>query len=173
MRPHPIARTRTLHAIALLEAVKGIAVLIASVGLLGFLHHDARHLVHEIVRHFGMNPDARYPMILLHYADILENTSLRMLVLFALGYAAVRLVEAYGLWNDMAWGEWLGALSGGIYIPFEVRHLVEKPSIAGAVIFAINVLVVGFLAFRLYRKRHPVRVLPARNERVEIQKSEG
>lgn len=153
MEAHPVARTRTLQAIATVEAVKGVVVLAASVGVLSLLHHDARHLVHEMIKHFGMNPDAHYPMILLRDADFLDNANLRSLVLLAMGYAIVRLLEAYGLWNDLAWGEWLGALSGGIYIPIEIQHFIRKPSAIGAAVFFINVFIVGFLAFRLYRRR--------------------
>lgn len=137
----------------MIEALKGIVVLAASAGVLEFLHHDARHLVYEMLRHFGLRPDAPYPMLLLHYADVIEDTSLRSLLSLAVGYAALRLIEAYGLWHDLAWGEWMGALSGTIYIPFEIRHLVHKPSLFGAAIFLLNVLIVGFLTFRLYRRR--------------------
>jgi uncharacterized membrane protein (DUF2068 family) len=160
MKTHPVARARTLHAIAMMEAVKGIAVLAASVGVLSLVHHDLRHLAHEMVRHLGMNPDAHYPLILLHYVDVLENANLRSLVLIAMGYAILRLSEAYGLWNDLAWGEWLGALSGGIYIPFEISHFIGKPSLIGGVVFVINAFIVGFLAFRLYRRRRSAISVP-------------
>lgn len=153
MKPHPVEKARTLHAIALVEAFKGVLVLAASFGLLGLLHHDVRSVAREIVRHFGLNPAAHYPTILLHYADILENANLRSIVLLAVGYSIVRMIEAYGLWNDLAWGEWLGALSGAIYIPFEIRHFMLKPSIVGAGIFIINVAIVGYLAVRLYRRQ--------------------
>jgi uncharacterized membrane protein (DUF2068 family) len=153
MKTHPVARTRTLRAIAVFEAIKGVAVLAASAGLLGLLHHDARHIARAMIDHFGMHPDAHYPVILLHYADVLENANLRSLILLAASYAMVRLLEAYGLWKDLAWGEWVGALSGAIYIPFEIRHLIHKPSAVSAMVFAFNLFVVGFLAFRLYRRR--------------------
>lgn len=154
MKTHPAAAVRTLQTIAVVEAVKGVAVLAASIGLLGYLHHDARHLVHELVRHFGLHPDAPYPMLLAHYADLLEDTSLRMLVSFAAGYALLRLIEAYGLWHERSWGEWLGALSGAVYIPFEVHHMLTSPSVPGAAVFVLNVLIVAFLAGRLYRRRN-------------------
>jgi uncharacterized membrane protein (DUF2068 family) len=153
MKIHSEAQARALHAIAIAEAAKGILVLAASVGLLSLLHHDIRHIAHEVVRHAGVNPAAHYPMILLHYADILGNANLHYVMLLAVGYALVRLVEAYGLWQDRSWGEWLGALSGAIYIPFEINHFIHRPSLTGAVVFVINVLIVGFLAFRLYRRR--------------------
>jgi uncharacterized membrane protein (DUF2068 family) len=144
---------RTLHGIAAFEAFKGIAVLAASLGLLSFMHHDVRHLAHELIAHLGMNPEGRYPLVVLHYADILANANLRFLVALAIGYVTVRLIEAYGLWNDLAWGEWVGALSGALYVPFEIIHFLHKPSIIGALVFLANAFVIGFLAFQLYGRR--------------------
>jgi uncharacterized membrane protein (DUF2068 family) len=151
---HPVARRRALRAIAVFEAIKGVAALAALVGVLDLMHHDVRHLAIELIGRFGLNPDARYPSILLHYADLLPGANVRSLVLLALGYILVRLLEAYGLWNDRAWGEWLGALSGGLYVPFEIGHLMHRPSVINAVVLAGNVFVVGFLALQLWRRRN-------------------
>lgn len=161
MHRHLSANRRALHGIALFEAFKGVAALAGSVGLLSLLHHDARHLAHELIAHLGMNPDGRYPLVLLHYADLLENANLRLLVFLAFGYVTVRLIEAYGLWNDLAWGEWVGALSGALYIPFEIHHSLHKPSMIGGAVLILNAVVVGFLAFQLYRRRStPSRYRP-------------
>lgn len=153
MQGHQSKKSPTLHVIAIFEALKGIIALAASIGLLGILHHDVRHFAHEMIGHFGVNPDSHYPSILLHYADVLKDANLRTLVFAAIAYIVIRLLEAYGLWNDLAWAEWLGALSGALYIPFEIRHLIYKPSVISAMVFGINVFVVGFLAYRLYRRR--------------------
>lgn len=149
----PVTQRRTLRAIAVFEAIKGIAALAAIVGVLDLMHRDVRHLAIALIGRFGLNPDARYPSILLHYADLLPDANVRLLVFLAVGYILVRLLEAYGLWNDRAWGEWLGALSGGLYIPFEIGHLMHQSSVIGAVVLAGNVLMVGFLVFQLRRRR--------------------
>ncbi len=150
---HPVAKRRTLRAIAVFEAIKGTAALAAIIGVLDLMHHDVRHLAIELIGRFGLNPDARYPSILLHYADLLPDANVRSLVFLAVGYIFVRLLEAYGLWNDRAWGEWLGALSGGFYIPFEIGHLMHRLSVSSIVVLAGNVFVVGFLVFQLWRRR--------------------
>ena len=150
---HPVAERRALRAIAVFEAIKGIAALVAVIGLLDLMHHDVRRLAMELIGHFNLNPEARYPSILLHYAELLPGANVRALGLLAFGYILVRALEAYGLWNDRAWGEWLGALSGGIYIPFEFGHLVQRPSIINAAVLAGNIFVVSFLVYRLSRKR--------------------
>ena len=150
---HPVAKRRALRAIAAFEAIKGIAALAAMIGLLDLMHHDVRRLALELIGHFNLDPAAHYPSVLLHYAGLLPGADLRLLLLVACGYIAVRMLEAYGLWYDRAWGEWLGALSGGLYIPFEIGHLSARPSIISAAVLAGNIFVVGFLAYQLSRRR--------------------
>jgi len=152
-----VARRRTVRAIAVFEAIKGAAALAAIIGVVDLMHHDARHLVIELIGRFHLTPEARFPSILLHYAELLPQADVRSLVYIALGYIAVRFLEAYGLWHEHAWGEWLGSLSAGLYIPFEVRHLLHRPSVISAVVLAGNVFVVGFLAYQLWRRRGGVK----------------
>jgi hypothetical protein len=54
-----------LHAISLFEAVKGVAAIAASVGVLSLAHHDVRALAYAMVSHFHWNPQAHYPRLLL------------------------------------------------------------------------------------------------------------
>jgi uncharacterized membrane protein (DUF2068 family) len=147
---------RTLHAIAAFEAIKGLAAFAAVVGILDLMHHDARHLAMELIGLFHLNPEAHYPSALLHYANLLPGANLHSLFLLASGYIAVRLLESYGLWNDYAWGEWLGALSGGIYIPVEFNHLLHRPSLITGLVLAGNMFLVVFLAVQLWRRHPPV-----------------
>jgi uncharacterized membrane protein (DUF2068 family) len=154
--PHPVATRRILHVIAAFEAIKGLAALAAVVGVLDLMHRDVRHLAVELIGRFHLNPEAHYPSVLLHYADLLPGADLHSLFLLAAGYIAVRLLESYGLWNDYAWGEWLGALSGGIYIPFEFNHLLHRPSLITGLVLAGNLFLVAFLTVRLWRRHHPV-----------------
>jgi uncharacterized membrane protein (DUF2068 family) len=152
-KSHPVARRRALRTIAVFEAAKGAIALAASLGFLSLLHHDLHGLAAELIEHFGLKPGGHYPLIILHYADVLADTNLRVLVLLAAGYVVLRFCEAYGLWYQRTWGQWLGALSGALYIPFEVWHLVREPTPAGVVVFVSNLLVVGFLAFQVWRQR--------------------
>lgn len=152
---HPAAKRRALRAIALFEAAKGLAALIATVGLLNLMHRDVRQLAIELIGRFGLHPEGHYPSILLHYAGLLPGANVHLIVLAAVGYIAVRLAEAYGLWCDRAWAEWLGALSGGLYVPFELHHLLYRPSLTTAAVLAGNLLVVAVLGHQLWlRRRH-------------------
>ncbi|MCZ8255368.1 MAG: DUF2127 domain-containing protein [Bacteroidia bacterium] len=148
----PNAHRRALHAIALFEAVKGLAALAAGIGLLGLLHHDIHHLAVALLWRFHLDPALPYPAILLHYADLLSAIDLRTLAPVALAYIGVRFLEAWGLWRGKTWAEWLGALSGALYIPLEVAHLVHRTSLVNAAVLLANVVIVGFLAFQLWNR---------------------
>lgn len=144
---------KALYVIAVFEAIKGLAALAALLGVLDLMHRDVRHLAIELIGRFGLNPDARYPSLLLHYADLLPGAQVQSLVLLGACYVALRLVEAYGLWFDKTWGEVLAALSGGLYIPFEIDHLWHRPSAISALVLGSNVLLTGYLVFRLWHRR--------------------
>lgn len=153
-QPHPTARRRVLHAIALFEAVKGFAALAASLGFLSLLHHDVHQLAIALLWRFHLDPTLPYPAILLHYADLLGALDLRKIAPLAVAYITVRLLEAYGLWKEKIWAEWLGALSGALYIPLEVAHLMHRSTLINAGVLLANILMVGFLAFQLWRRMH-------------------
>jgi uncharacterized membrane protein (DUF2068 family) len=144
---------RALRTIATFEAVKGFAALAASVGLFSLLHHDLHHIAEALIGHVGLDPGSHYPALFLHDVDMLRDTHVQSLMLAASAYVIVRMFEAYGLWHELGWGEWLGALSGAVYIPFELRHLLHRPTLAAGAVIACNVSVVGFLAWQLWRQR--------------------
>jgi uncharacterized membrane protein (DUF2068 family) len=160
-RSHPLARRRALRSIALFEALKGAIALAASLGLLSLLDHDLHHLAEALIGYFGLNPGDHYPSVLLHYADIVADANRRSLLLLAAGYILLRFVEAYGLWHERSWGEWLAALAGALYVPFELRHLYYRPNLASVLVLATNVAVVAFLVFQLRRNRQGAAVSSA------------
>ena len=150
--PSLSARQRTLRSIAFFEAAKGLAAFIAGIGLLDLLHHGIHKLVLAFLWRFHLDPLTHYPALLLHYADWLSAINLRTLAPLALGYITLRLLEAWGLWRERIWAEWLGALSGALYLPLEAGHFVHRPTLINGGVLLANLLVVGFLAFQLWQR---------------------
>ena len=146
-------RRRALRTIAGFEAFKGVVAMAASLGFLSLLHRDLHHLAASLIGHIGLDPGGHYPALLLLNIDRLLGADVRSLLLAVYGYVLVRCFEAYGLWYERTWGEWLGALSGAIYVPFELRHLLHRPTLTTAAVLAINVTVIGFLAWQLWQQR--------------------
>ncbi len=146
-------RPAGLKLVALLELSKGALVLLAGFGLLSLLHKDAGRAAEDLVRLFHLNPASRMPRIFIDAADKLTDARLWMFAALALGYALVRVVEAGGLWRKKAWAEWFGALTGAVYIPIEVYELAQKVTWPRIVLLAVNLIVVGYLALELKRRR--------------------
>lgn len=144
---------RALRTIASIEAVKGVVAIAVGLGLLSLVHRDLHHMAAALIGYVGLDPGASYPAMFLHDVDVLHDTRLRTILLAAGGYAAVRFAEAFGLWNARHWGEWLGALSGAIYVPFEIQHWIHRPSAVATTVIVVNMVVVAFLFWQLWRER--------------------
>lgn len=145
--------TAALRTVAFFEAFKGAVVLAAASGLLLLIHKDVHALAAKLIEHLHLNPASRYPHIFLDAISNLQDTRLVMLAIGAAAYAFVRLVEAYGLYFEKAWAEVLAAVSGAIYVPFELAVLVRQPSWHGALLLAVNLVVVALMVNALLRRR--------------------
>ncbi len=124
----------------------------AAVGVLGWLHQDLHHIVAALIGHIGLQPGDRYPALLLSSMDELLGADRRLLMLGASAYVLVRCVEAYGLWMARSWGVWLGAVSGALYVPFELWHLMHQPTAWSVLVVLGNLALVGFLVRQLRRR---------------------
>jgi uncharacterized membrane protein (DUF2068 family) len=147
------ASRRALRTIAAFEALKGGLAVGAGLGLLGLLHRDIHPLATSLIGHIGLDPGAHYPALFLHDVDLLRDVNLRTLLAALTAYAVIRCAEAWGLWAGRPWGAWLGALSGALYVPFELRHFWHRPTWLAAAVIGVNVLVVAFLARQLWNQQ--------------------
>lgn len=141
----------SLRTVALLEAAKGSLVLLAGIGALSFIHHDAQRFAEQLVGHLHLNPASGYPRIFLEYAAKVTDSRLGTLAALAAAYALVRFIEAYGVWRERRWAEWFAAVSGGIYIPFEIYNLFHGDAWLSLGALSLNAVVVGLVIKALFR----------------------
>lgn len=147
------SQSTAIKAVALFEAFKGAVVLLAASGLLSLIHRDVHALAAKLIEHSHLNPAARYPRIFLDAASNLHDSRLVWLAVGAGIYALVRFVEAYGLYSEKAWAEVLAAVSGGIYVPFELTGLTRHPTWHGALLLALNLFIVALMVRALLQRR--------------------
>lgn len=143
----------TIRTIALFEGAKGVVVFVAGFGLLSLLHRDLQHVAEEFIRHMHLNPAHHFPGIFIAAASRMTDARLWMYATLAAGYGIFRLAEAYGLWREKRWAEWLAAASGAIYIPFEIYEIHRGKGWIAVVALAINIAIVVVMV-RALRKRH-------------------
>ena len=144
---------KAVRAVAALEAAKGVLVLLVASGLLSLVNGDLHAAAVTLVEHAHLNPAAHYPKIFVDAVGSLNDRHLTWLALGALGYSTIRFVESWGLFYGMAWAELLGAVSGSIYIPFELLQMVREPSWDTAFVLAVNCLIVAIMVWALMNRR--------------------
>src|SRR5579884_1746015 len=136
---HPHQAPLGLRTVAIFEFAKGLIVLVAGLGLLSLIHQDVQAKAEEIVRLLHLNPARQYPSIFIDFAKNLNDARLWFFSVAALVYAAVRFVETYGLWHDLAWAEWFAVLSSGMYLPVELYHLYMHFGLVSLAVPVINI----------------------------------
>jgi len=141
----------TVRAVALFEATKGTLVILTGFGALSLIHHDVQRIAEQLVGHLHLNPAKHYPRIFIDTAANLTDTRLWRLASLAATYGLIRFVEAYGLWLGRRWAEWFAAVSGGIYIPFELYELLQGATWLAFGALVVNVLIVGLMIHTLLR----------------------
>ena len=152
MTPAATHDAKGVRIVAAFEAVKGLLVVLTGFGLLALLHRDLQALGAELVEHLHMNPASRYPHIFLNALSALTDARLWQLAGAALAYALLRFAEAWGLWRERRWAEWLAVASGAIYLPFEVIELARGVSVLKLATFAANLAILLYMGAVLRRR---------------------
>ncbi len=138
-----------LRAIAILEASKGIVVLIVGMGLLLTFGEDGKASAIQLIHYLHLNPTGDYAGRFIRAMARLEESQLSLVVGVASIYSAARFIEAYGLWMQRRWAEWFAALSGAIYIPIELYELYYRPSWITFGALLLNIGIVGYMVWVL------------------------
>ena len=149
----PSVAHKALRPIAIFEAFKGAVILITGFGLLSFLGRDNELYAEQIIRHLHLDPAQHYARIFILAVGQQSDSQLMVYASFAAIYAVVRFAEAYGLWYERRWAEWLAALSGGIYVPVELFDLLRRPSWLRFGVLVVNLAVVAYMVWLLTESR--------------------
>ena len=145
---------RGIRVVAVFEALKGVLVLSAGLGLLSLVHHDLQATAERLVRHSHLNPARHYPRIFIEAASHTNDSRLRSLAELAFLYAAVRFVEAYGLWRMRVWAEWFAIIAGSVFLPVEVYELFRRATGMRGIVLLTNLFIVAYLVYvRLLSRR--------------------
>jgi uncharacterized membrane protein (DUF2068 family) len=152
--------TAGLKAVAIYEAAKGVLVLVAGFGVLALMGQDLQYYAEELVDHLHLNPAKGYPRIFIDAAANVSDGKLWMFAAFAVAYAVVRWIEAYGLWRARRWAEWFAVLSGAIYVPAELYGLVHHVSPLKVMLLILNVGIVAYMLYILWRLERDRRKVP-------------
>lgn len=149
LRPHTKREKQlaALRAIASVEFAKGVVVLLAAVGLLSLVHRDAWDVASSLLHLLHIGRHHHYVDVFLKLANGMTDDKLWLVATGCVAYSTVRFVESYGLWNARAWAEWFAAISGTIYLPFEVYELFRRVTFFRVAILCVNVAIVVYMLY--------------------------
>lgn len=114
---------------------------------------DAAGLVSAWMERIHIDPDGRHAQHALSWISSVPPQRLAGIGTGVFAYAVIYLVEGLGLWFDRRWAEWLTIIGTIAFIPFEIIHLVHRPSLGIVVVLLINMAVAVYLARRLWIRR--------------------
>jgi uncharacterized membrane protein (DUF2068 family) len=155
--PHRHQR-QAIRVVALIEFVKGVFVLLMGLCALLLVHQDIWLVAESRLALLHISTDRHFALVFLDYADSVTDARLWAAARIAFAYSALRFAEAYGLWRERAWVEWVACVSGTLLLPFEVRELLRGVTLLRSGLFLGNITIVLFMLYVLrsgYRERHP------------------
>lgn len=139
-----------LHAIALLEAIKGVLALALSSGLALMGPASLRRMLFALGERLHLRPEHG---VLAHLLKTITPGTVHAAALLVLAYACLRFVEAWGLWRVRAWASWLGVVSAALYLPLDIGAIFRHPGWLSVIVLIVNLAVVYALTRDLLRRR--------------------
>ena len=146
-QPHAVdehASKAGLRTVAVFEALKGVLAVALAITLIA-VRDRIEDLAEELIYHLHIGFDHKWAQALLHGASDLSDMRIWTVMAVALAYAAVRFVEAWGLWYRRVWAEWFALLSGSLYLPIEIVKVVQHRNWLTVLVFVINLAIVLYM----------------------------
>src|SRR6266496_1849482 len=155
---------RILRAVALFEFFKGSFVILMGFCALALVHKDTWLIAQSLLALFHISTDRRSAQLFLDFADNVTDARLWAAARIAFAYAALRFTEAYGLWRERTWAEWIAFVSGTLLLPFEVRELLRGVTFLRCGLLVGNLAIVCYMLYVILvnrrERRNAMAVLP-------------
>ena len=135
---------RKLRIVATIDVIKGLSILAIAFGILNAHSHVLENGGISLLRLLDVDITLAAPRKFLAFLHAADNKKM-LLTLAAIAYASLRFVEAYGLWFMRNWARWLGIVSAGIYVPFELYYFARDPSWTSVSVLSINLIILWLL----------------------------
>ncbi len=153
-----------LRSVAILEFAKGLLVLLVGLGVLSLLHrgHDVESIAKGLLGVLHFNRHRHLSEVFLNAARF-GDANLIVIAVGAGFYSAMRFVEAYGLWKQRVWAEWIALISGAAYLPLEIYELSRRANAAKWTLLLLNLVIVLYMVYlRVQDRSARGTVRPAR-----------
>lgn len=144
--PHRHQR-QALRAVASFEFAKGAFVLLIGLSAILLMRQDVWVIAESLLAILHINTDRHFAQVFLDFADSITEARLWTAASVSFTYSALRFIEAYGLWKERLWAEWVAFTSGALLLPVEIHGLMRGITIVRSIIFVGNIAVIFFMIY--------------------------
>ena len=144
---HDPQHIKGVRTVATVELAKGVIVFLAGLGLLTMRHKNIWGVAESLLEFLHVNPYHHYVGVFIDLVARISDVRLWKIALIAAIYVILRFIEAYGLWDALPWAEWMAAITGGIYVPFEVDDFIKRPNWFKLTVIVVNLLIVFYMLY--------------------------
>jgi len=145
-----IAVDRAVHAIVF--ALVAVIVLVLELHLAP-VQGDVRQFLNDTqagVAGTGQGASQSFFIRQLHHLADVNRHTLLVVLFTASVYAVLEGAEAFGLWRQRRWAEYLTAIATAGFLPLELHELADRVSVGRVIALVVNLAVLGYL---LWAKR--------------------
>ncbi len=99
-----------------------------------------------------------------------RSGELTVLLVTATIYAVIESTEAYGLWRERRWAEYLTVVATAGFLPFEIRELMARVSVLRVGALVVNLVILVYLVYakRLFGLRGGAAALETQIDWAEV-----
>lgn len=143
-----------LRTIAIFKFFEALTLLITGLAALEYLNPVVVQWIDAWSETLPLWAEQHVARHLLGWLSGLGPHRIKELGLGAFLLSCIYLVEGIGLWLKQRWAEWLAVIATSLFIPLEILELVRSISGPKAFALALNIIVVGYLVWRIRLDSH-------------------
>jgi uncharacterized membrane protein (DUF2068 family) len=140
-----------IRVIAAFKLVKALLLVGVGLGSLKLLNPTAAETADRWVSALAWRLGPRAASTVRDGLSHVSDSRLKLIGIAAFLYAALFGVEGVGLWMSKRWAEYLTIIATSSFVPFEVYELIRHASWQRGATLGINLLVVGYLVWKVKR----------------------
>jgi uncharacterized membrane protein (DUF2068 family) len=154
---HHRRQRAVLRTVAGFEFFKGAFVIVMGLCALALVHKDTWLIAESLLALLHISTDRHSAQLFLDFADSITDARLWAAARIAFAYAALRFTEAYGLWKERTWAEWVAFISGTLLLPLEIRELFRGVTVVRCALLLGNLAIVLYMLYVILGNRRERR----------------
>lgn len=125
----------------------------AGFGIFRLLNKDLGEALEQFVTRLHLDPDNRFVQDAISKVGGIDQSHLKAIGAGTFFYSLLEGFEGVGLLLRRRWAEYLTVIATGLLLPLEVYEIIQKPSALRVAILLVNLVILGYLIFKLVQKR--------------------